>query len=271
MTDPYWQYQVPLWVVIALFPLILLLALEAGFRLGAWDKSANPDLESRGGGDVTLTSMLALLGLMLAFTYSFSLSRADLRKVAHIEEVNAIGTAFLRADLLAEPGRTELRQLLFDYAKSRYVAPGTIRTRAQLQTVVDHSLEVQSRIWPSLKLALHQTSEISAPEKALLITATNALLDAHTRKIAVVYDRLPTAVLALLLLIAGASLAMAGYNSVMREQHTRWRLTSFAMVLAGLMYIILDYDMMARGLIQVDQQSLVLLINDMDRAVSTGQ
>jgi hypothetical protein len=54
--------------------------------------------------------MLALLGLLLAFTYSFSLSRADMRKQAVINEANAIGTAFLRADLGAEPGRGELRE-----------------------------------------------------------------------------------------------------------------------------------------------------------------
>ena len=43
------------------------------------------------------------------------------------------------------------------------------------------------------------------------------------------------------------------------------------MVLAGLMYIILDYDMMMRGLIQVDQQSMVLLIDDMGKAISASQ
>jgi hypothetical protein len=82
---------------------------------------------------------------------------------------------------------------------------------------------------------------------------------------------LPTAVLGLLLLIASASLAMAGYNSALRRRGDRWRLTSFAMVLAGLMYIILDYDMMMRGLIQVDQQSTILLIEEMQKAVSASQ
>ena len=269
--DPYWQYQIPLWMLVVLFPLVLLFALEIGFRLGNRSRGIDPSIGERGASDVTLTAMLALLGLMLAFTYSFSLSRADLRKVALIDEVNAIGTAFLRADLLSEPGRREVRQRLFDYAKSRHVEPGTIKTRSQLEAVVDRSVRLQSRIWPSLKLALRQSSEMSAPERALLISATNDVLDAHTKKMAVIYDRLPTAVLGLLLLIASASLAMAGYNSALRRRGNRWRLTSFAMVLAGLMYIILDYDMMMRGLIQVDQQSMILLIEEMEKAVSASQ
>ena len=269
--DPYWQYQIPLWMLVVLFPLVLLIALEVGFRLGNRSRDTTPNIGERAGGDVTLTAMLALLGLMLAFTYSFSLSRADLRKVAVIDEVNAIGTAFLRADLLSEPGRSEVRQRLFDYAKSRHVEPGTVKTRKELQAVVDRTVLLQSKIWPSVKLALRHSSEMSAPEKALLISATNDVLDAHTKKLAVILDRLPTAVLGLLLLIASASLAMAGYNSALRRRGDRWRLTSFAMVLAGLMYVILDYDMMMRGLIQVDQQSMVLLIDDMGKAISASQ
>jgi hypothetical protein len=57
----------------------------------------------------------------------------------------------------------------------------------------------------------------------------------------------------------------------LRRRGDRWRLTSFAMVLAGLMYIILDYDMMMRGLIQVDQQSIISLIEEMQKAVSASQ
>ena len=120
MFSPYWQYQLPLWAVIFLFLILLLIPMEVGFRLGARQKLLYADAEGEARSDGTLASLMALLGLMLAFTYSFSLSRADLRKAALIKEVNAISTAFLRADLLPEPGRTEVRDRLFDYAKSRY-------------------------------------------------------------------------------------------------------------------------------------------------------
>lgn len=263
MLDPYWQYQVPLWVVIFLFLALLLVPMEAGYRLGKRHRALHPDSEGVARPDLTLTAMLALLGLMLAFTYSFSLSRADLRKVAIIREVNAIRTAFLRADLLAEPGRTEVRQVLFDYAKSRYIEPGSIRTSAELQKVIDRSVEIQSKIWPAVKSALQQNGDM----RGLLVPAVNDVLDAHTSRMAVIYDRLPSPLLALLLTIAALSLSSAAYNSALSDRFMRWRMTAFALVLSSLMYIILDYDMMMRGLIQVDHQSLVLLIRDMSAAL----
>lgn len=269
MFGPYWQYQLPLWVVIFLFLILLLIPMEVGFRLGVWQKEMRPDLKRGARGDVALASIMALLGLMLAFTYSFSLSRSDLRKVELIKEVNAISTAFLRADLLPEPGRTEVRKLLFDYAKSRYVKPGTIRTLSELESAVNRSVEIQSRIWPAVKSALRQKGDISDPEKALLVSAINDVLDSHTSKMAVVYDRLPTAVLALLVMIAGASLGLAGYNSGLTGNFSRWRMTAFALILASLIYIILDYDMMLRGFIRIDQRSLLLLIDEMKMAVNT--
>jgi hypothetical protein len=207
--------------------------------------------------------MLALLGLMLAFTYSFSMGRADLRKRALTTEVNALGTAFLRADLLPEPGRTEVRQTLYQYAESRYVEPGEILKLEQVQQVVERSEQIQSRIWPEVKAALQQPGNMTNPEKALLISAVNDVLDAHTSRMAVFYDRLPTVVLILLLMIAAISMGVAAYNSSLSGHWVRWRMTAFAFVLASLMYVILDYDMMMRGFIQVDHQSLLSLINDM--------
>ena len=107
---------------------------------------------------------------------------------------------------------------------------------------------------------------MTGPEKALLVSGINDVLDAHTSRIAVIYDRLPTPVLALLVLIAGASLGVAAYNATLRGNFIRWRMTAFALILSSLMYIILDYDLMMRGLIQVDHSSLVLLIEEMDAA-----
>ena len=161
--------------------------MEVGFRLGARQKLLYADAEGEARSDGTFASLMALLGLMLAFTYSFSLSRADLRKAALIKEVNAISTAFLRADLLPEPGRTEVRDRLFDYAKSRYVEPGTVRTLQEVEKVVDRSVQIQSKIWPAVKSALRQKGDMSDPEKALLVSAVNDVLDAHTSRMAVFF------------------------------------------------------------------------------------
>ena len=85
--------------------------------------------------------------------------------------------------------------------------------------------------------------------------------------IPVIYDRLPSAVLALMVLIAGTALAVAAFNSSLSGYRFRWRMTLFAFILASLMYLILDYDMMMRGFIQVDHSNLVGLIEEMTAAL----
>jgi hypothetical protein len=240
--------------------------MEIGFRLGRRQRRVHSDFDDS---DITLTAMLTLLALMLAFTYSFSMSRADLRKRAIITEVNVLGTAFLRADLLPEPGRTEVRQRLYDYTQSRYVAPGSITTLEGLEKVVARSEEIQSTIWPAVKTALKQEGDMTSPERVLLVSAINDVFDSHSSRMAVVYDRLPTAVLALLVLIAGTSLGVAAYNTSASGLEFRWRMTAFAFILASLMYLILDFDIMMRGFIQVDHSSLEKLIDQMDEAMKS--
>ncbi len=171
-----WYYEVPAWVNAGLLLGILLLAVEAGFRVGLKHFRSSTDERLKARGDVTLTAMLALLGLVLAFTYAFSLSRADLRKQAIVEEANAIGTAFLRADLAAEPGRTELRRLLLDYAQTRILGPEMRGTHEQTVAVIARSEEALAALWPATKgVVLIGNPD---PFKASIFQAINETIDA---------------------------------------------------------------------------------------------
>jgi len=267
MAELLWQYQTHLWQLFIFFLLCLLLPMETGLRLGSWQRRRLSGAESAAHGDVTLPALLALLGLILAFTYSFSLGRADNRKEAVVAEVNAIGTTFLRADLLDEPGRSALRQALYEYAVSRRVEPGSIRTTRDLDRTIENSLAVQARLWPLLTDALRGAS-VTGPEKALLVSALTSVLDTHNQMMMAVYDRLPPAVLGLLLLVGGASLAVAGYNSALNGHPARLRMSIFGLILACLMFLIVDFDMTMRGLVQVNFGSQDALILDMRRALA---
>ncbi len=129
-------------------------------------------------GDVTLGAMLALLGLLLAFTYAFGLGRADQRKQAIWNEANAISTAFLWADLAAEPGRTALRKRLLDYTRTRVVSHEMVKDHEHLKQAVQRSLKAQAELWPATKTALE--GDIPGPIQASIVSAINAVLDAHT-------------------------------------------------------------------------------------------
>jgi len=263
----FWLYEWPLWLDGVVFLLLLLIAVEVGFRMGLRRyHKMTMDAKKTVRGDVTLGSMLALLGLLLAFTYAFSLSRADMRKQAIVNEANAIGTAFLRANLGAEPGKSELRQGLLDYARTRLIYAELYGE--SLREAVDHSLEVQARLWPAAEHALQ--GDVPGPIQALIVQAVNDVLDTHTIRLAVINDRLPGAVLALLLLVSTASLAVAAHNAGLNGRINRWRMSAFSFILAALMLVIVDFDRGQHGFILVNLQPLEAVVKDLEAQMGVG-
>ena len=260
------KYEMSLWLFAVILVMLFLAALESGFWLGLRKFRVNADSEKTVRGDVTLGSMLALLGLILAFTYAFSLSRADHRKDAIVNEVNAINTAFLRADLAAEPGRSELRNRLLEYARTRLVTAEMAANPDALKNSIARSLEAQSYLWPATKQVLQ--GDVPGPMKTSIIQAVNGVLDAHNKRFAAVHDRLPDAILMLLTFVAMVSVAVAGYQAGLTGSMNHWRRCAFVLILAALVLIIIDFDRSFEGLIQVNQETMVSLISNLERTVS---
>jgi hypothetical protein len=259
-----WLYDIPLWVVAILFAIVLFLALESGFRIGLRQRRATGSPEKKVRGDVTLSSMLALLGLMLAFTYAFTLSRADARKSAVVDEANVIGTAFFKAGFLSEPGRSELRARLLDYARTRVITSKTTRDQKARKALIDRALEAQSQIWPALERALE--GKTLGPYETSMVQAINEVLDAQTRRITVAFDRIPPSVSILLLAIAAFSLAVAGSNAGLTGRFNRWRMSGFVIILTALMLLILDFDQPQTGFIRLNNSPIIALIDEMEKA-----
>jgi len=99
----------------------MLMLLDLGWRLGRRRKDRTEDTSRAGLGAVE-GAVFALLGLMVAFTFSGAASRFDYRRQLIIDEANALGTAWLRLELLPENTRPELRQLFRDYLDFRLAA-----------------------------------------------------------------------------------------------------------------------------------------------------
>ncbi|MCE2988033.1 MAG: hypothetical protein LW830_09285 [Phenylobacterium sp.] len=74
---------------------------------------------SQAGEGLIATSMVGLLSLLIAFTFSLALARHELRRTLVVEEANAIGVAYMRAQLLKEPYRSDLSNVIISYAQVR--------------------------------------------------------------------------------------------------------------------------------------------------------
>jgi hypothetical protein len=139
-------HQLSIWLVGTIVLIILLAALELGYRIGFSRRELWKGTDSSSG-QYILTSMFALLGLILAFTYGAGVSRFDASKQSITVEANAIRVAFLRADMVAKPESTELKQALLDYARTRIVRQEVRITQEQFQEIIQKSLQEQSKLW----------------------------------------------------------------------------------------------------------------------------
>lgn len=257
------HYQYPLGLMAFIFVMVLMVSLEVGFQIGK--RVACHDDIKRESKDIALGSMLALLGLVIAFTYAYAISRADHKKEAVQNEANAIGTAFLRAELAAEPFQSELRQLLLGYARTRVTTSETISSEENIRQAITRSLEVQSRLWPTTVRMVQ--ADIPGPVEVSIVQAINNVLDRHSERVALMSDHLPTIALLMLVFIAAASVTVAGYNAGLSGSLNRWRMTTFTLVLAAVLSIIIDFDVPQRGFISTSQNNMVDLIHEMEVAL----
>jgi hypothetical protein len=256
-------YDFYLWQIGFLFVLVLLVVLEAGYRIGFSQRKHWKDADS-GGGNLILTSMLGVLALILAFTYAAAVNRFDARKQAVILEASVLSTAFNSADLVVEPGRTELKQALHDYALTRVIKQGRKFTREELNNIVKKSLDAQAKLWPIITAQFLPQSQPVPVVLSLVTSSVNKVLDSHTARLAAVQDKLPLSVTLMLLLVAAASLGVAGFNAGISGRMSRWRMTAFAVVLILVMIVIQDFDRPQEGFIVISQDSLNNVILEME-------
>ena len=133
------------YLAIGLF-IVMLLLLEVGRRLGRKRRKRDPELALSGAVDA---AVFALLGLLVAFTFSGAAARFDDRRQLITEEANAIGTAYLRIDVLPESAQPPLRDLFGRYLDSRLE---TYRKLPDVQAAMrewNTSVDLQAEIWTS--------------------------------------------------------------------------------------------------------------------------
>ena len=237
-------------------PLLLfavsLLVLWACARLGiaAADWRAG-ERDAREDFDLVLAATLTLLGLIIGFTFSMAISRYDLRKGYEEAEANAIGTAYLRVELLPAADTAKLKGLLGDYLKQRILFY-TTDDPAQLRQVDAQTDEVQRRMWSAVRgSALPQPNALSA----LAVSAVNDVLNAEGYAHAAWTNRIPREAWALMALIAMLGNIMIGYAASPLKRRVLFVLV-MPLVLAISFFLIADIESPRGGYIHVQPQNL---------------
>ncbi|MBV1687119.1 hypothetical protein KRR38_05380 [Novosphingobium sp. G106] len=238
----------PLWAIGSVFFLLLLGAsLLGGLLRHRLDAQAS-ETQSDG---YLLSANLALLGLLIAFTFSLAVSRYDSRRVAVIQEANAIGTAWLRAGLIEGTEGQALRDAIRSYTDVRLRLPEADDRRQ----VERETASAQALIWQRLRTALPQAQP---PVAVTTITAMTEMFDAAATRKAERQARIPGRVLDVLSLYAIMSAGIVGYVLGRKGDRRHLVVSSILFLLLTLaMTLILDLDRPYSGSIKVPVQPLI--------------
>jgi hypothetical protein len=179
--------------------------------------------------------------------------------VAQVAEANAIGTAWLRADLLEGAARDDLRGALADYAQSRLAAGAIPLTDPVARLAEGKTSEAAfTRAWAFATAAARQAPN---PATVALVTALNEVADSFSRRDAALNRHVPELVLLLLtatFLFLGWVL---GYSSGLSGERPPTPLVVMVVLIVLLLTMILDLDRPRRGIIQVDQSSMIAVVH----------
>jgi hypothetical protein len=236
------------------YPLVMFvlsfLALWATARMGA--RRSKGIEEAQEDFAVIHGAVLTLLGLIVGFTFSMAVGRYDQRKLYEEEEANAIGTEYLRADLLSSSEAESVRTLLRQYLDQRIVfyqvrEPGPLNQSATAQ--------LQTRLWAIVK---SPPQAQQTPVMALVISGMNDVLNSQGYTQASWWNRIPLQAWALMAVIALCGTFMVGLHL----RHVRANsvlLIVFPAIISLAFFLIADIDSPTGGLIRVAPVNLMAL------------
>jgi hypothetical protein len=229
---------------------IILVTSEVGWQIGLRDKE-------HGGLNVSTlqSSILGLLALIIGFTFAMALSRFEARRDAVLNEANAIGTAALRARLLAEPYRTEALKLLREYVQIRINVFQSERSLAEVKTAVERSNAIQEALWQQAKSAA--SSDTGMVPTGLFIQTLNEMIDNQAKRLSALRNRVPNLVLLALFGIAAVGGGFSGYASALSTKRSRLPVYLMGLLVCAVIMVILDLDRPSSGFIVNNQQVMI--------------
>ena len=243
----------------------MLLSIEIGFRLGRLHQKKNLEEKPSGFGAVE-GAVFGLMGLLVAFSFSGAAARFDSRRQLIVEEANAIGTAYLRLDLLPPDTQPNLREDFCRYLDTRLAAYEAFPDLEAVKNKLEESARVQARIWSQ---AIKATQEAQNPAvTSLVIPALNQMIDITTTRTMVLKTHPPLVIYMMLAIAALASAVLAGYGMAVRETRSWIHVLGFAALMAITIYVIMDLEYPRVGLIRIDDFDHVLV--DLRKSMNEG-
>lgn len=201
---------------------------------------------------LVINASLTLMALIIGFSFSMAVNRYDQRKNYEEEEANAIGTEYVRVDLLPTADAAKVRQLLTQYLDQRLLFY-TTRDAPQLEQIDRETARLQTEMWSTVQSA---ATERPTPPVALVVSGMNDVLNRQGYTQAAWWNRIPVGVWSLMIALAICCSVLVGYSAHRRASPV---FTVVPFVVAIAFFLISDIDSPRGGLILVHPQNLISL------------
>ncbi len=212
------------------------LAYEIGYRLGLRRRESGATPESEGVG-LFVGGLLGLLAFVLALTLSYGSARFGERRQGTLQEANAIGTAWLRAEAIANPRAKEIARLLEDYAQLRKEYVKAPRNSSLIHDIDRQTSALQNKIWGQISGLAREHPD---PVTVSLMSAVNDTFDTSTAERFAHESRFPPQLFWLLISMALIAMATLGYQLGLKEHKVRMLAALLAAVWTAVIVVILD-------------------------------
>ena len=232
---------------------LLVIALELGFRIGSRDRREG-DAGATGQIGAVQGAVLGLLGLLLAFSFAAAGSRFLERQDLITTEANAIGTAALRADLLAEPHRSALRSALKNYTNHRIDAADRLRFGLRPEDFAEVD-RMHAEIWSAAIAGVNDRP----PTMLSVLAPVNEVFDLHTTRMSSGRKKIPPLVIGVLLGCSLLAMGVMGYSAGLSGRRRAPLTVSLAIIVAASLWITYDLDHPRAGLLQLSEAPLKAL------------
>jgi hypothetical protein len=243
-------------VVIAMVVL-----LEAGRRMGMREYAKHPEDVGKGLGPLE-GAVFGLMGLLIAFTFSGAGSRFDAKRHLIVDETNAIGTAYLRLNLLPAGVQSKLRDSFRQYLDERLAFYRSFPDDATAAKAAhDRAASLQDEIWNE---AVEATRQLSGEANAnavtsLVLQSLNEMIDIMTTRAVALQIHPPALIYWMLIALVLACSLLAGYETGSRRTRSWVHVLGFAVIVAVSILMILDYEYPRTGLIRIAPSDQVLI------------
>lgn len=239
---------------------VCLVAMWLLAQLGVWTRAylKVPEQEDRANLALVVSAALTLLGLIISFTFSMATTRYDLRRQYEEGEANAIGTEYVRADLLPAAETAQVKSLLLAYLDRRLLFYRTGYGSA-LSQVDEATEQLQGKLWQAIR---PQAAAQPNPVTALVVSGMNDVLNSQGYTQFAWWNRIPTSAWGLMIGISFAANLLVGY-ATKRSRSGNLLLMVLPVIVSVSFFLIADIDSPRGGVIRIPPRDLMSLKQQM--------